>query len=76
MTSIRIRAVIEFDGELHLSNLPCRRGDQVEAIVILPEGATEQQRRAARQRLVEHARSSSFRSAGPYPSREELHERA
>ena len=75
MASIRIRAVIECDGELHLSNLPCRKGDEVEAIVILPEKAAEQRREIARQRLVEHARSSGFRSVGPYPSREELHER-
>lgn len=76
MASIRVRAVIEADGELHLSNLPCRKGDEVEAIVILPEEATEPQRKAARQRLLEHARSSGFHSAGPYPSRDELHERA
>lgn len=74
MSSIRIRAVIEKDGELRISDLPCRKGDQVEAIVFVPE-AVEPRREAARRALVEHARSSNFRSSGPYPSRDELHER-
>ncbi len=37
MNSIRIRTVVETDGELHVANLPCRKGDQVEAIVMLPD---------------------------------------
>jgi hypothetical protein len=32
-------------------------------------------REAARQRFLEHARASTFRSTGPYPTRDELHER-
>lgn len=76
MNSIRIKTVIETDGELHVSNLPCRKGDEVEAIVILPDHAANEQRKAARQRFLERAGASAFRSCGPYPSRDELHERA
>ena len=37
MRAIRITTVVEKDGELHLSQLPCRKGDSVEAIVLLPD---------------------------------------
>ena len=75
MNRIHVKTVVETDGELHLSNLPCRKGDEVEAIILVPEAAAASERRAARDRFLQRARSSGFRSACPYPSRDELHER-
>ena len=83
MNAVRVQKTVEADGELHLTELPCRRGDKVEAIIlILPpssHSATDPKREKARAAAVEQfltlARSSSFRSAGPYPARDELHER-
>jgi len=75
MRTIHVKTVAETDGELRLSNLPVHKGDAVEAIVLMPDGMTDERRRGAREDFLEHARSSSFCSSGPYPSREELHER-
>lgn len=82
MNAVRVETTVEADGELHLTELPCRRGDKVEAIVRALEPAsspTDEKREKARAAAVEQflalARSSSFRSAGPYPTRDELHER-
>ena len=33
MACIHVRTVVSVDGELHLANLPCRKGDEVEAVV-------------------------------------------
>jgi uncharacterized protein (UPF0218 family) len=74
MSCIHIRTVISVDGELHLANLPCRKGDEVDAVVSFGQ-PSQPQGGAARQRLIEHARSSQFYSSGPYPTREELHGR-
>ncbi len=76
VSSIRIRTVVETDGELHVRNLPCRKGDEVEAIVMLPDHPTDEQCMAAKQRFLDRARSSQLKSPGKYPSREELHERS
>ena len=75
MRTIHVKTVAEADGELHLSNVPVHKGDAVEAIVLVPDGMNDDRRRRAREDFLEHARSSSFCSSGPYPSREELHER-
>lgn len=83
MNAVRVEKTVESDGELHLSELPCRRGDKVEAIILILEAASqptvEAEKEKARAEAVEQflllARSSSFRSAGPYPARDELHER-
>ena len=76
MTSIQVEATIETDGELHLTELPCRKGDRVQAIVMILGSPPEQARRdEARERFLALARASTFRSTGAYPSREELHER-
>lgn len=83
MNAVRVEATIESDGELHLTELPCRRGDKVEAIVLVLEPASrsaagverEKVRAAALEQFLALARSSSFRSTGPYPTRDELHER-
>ena len=76
MTPIRVETTIETDGELHLSHLPCRKGDRVEAIVrVVETPERETQRREAVEHFLALARASKFRSLGPYPSRDELHER-
>lgn len=88
MNAMKIETTIQVDGELHLTRLPVRKGDRVEAILLClqdsaagkkPEGgdekAPENEREAARAEFLELAKSSKFRSTGPYPSREELHER-
>jgi hypothetical protein len=83
MDAVRVGTTVEADGELHLTDLPCRRGDKVEAIVLILEqssrsalnGEREKARAAALAQYLALARSSAFRSAGPYPTRDELHER-
>ena len=82
MNAVRVETTIQADGELHLTDLPCRRGDKVEAIVLVlepsrpaPDGEREKARAAALDQFLVLARSSTFRSAGPYPTRDELHER-
>ena len=75
MTSVRIETVVESNGELHLSHLPYQKGDRVEALITLRSPIDEQAEDAARQRFLERARRSQFCSFGPYPNRDELHER-
>jgi hypothetical protein len=83
MDAIRVQTTVETDGELRLTELPCRRGDKVEAIVLIlgqssraaPNGEREKERADALDRFLALARSSSFHSAGPYPMRDDLHER-
>jgi hypothetical protein len=75
MNPIHVETTIESDGVLHIANLPCRKGDRVEAIIVLPEQNEPSSQQAARQRFLTRARQSTFRSSSPYPSREELHER-
>jgi hypothetical protein len=83
MNAVRVETTVESDGELHLTELPCRRGDKVEAIVLILEPVSqraadinrEKTRAAAVEQFLALARSSTFRSAGPYPTRQELHER-
>ena len=80
MLATRIETTVQADGELHLTQLPCRKGDRVEAIILVLDNGVdateaEMKREDARQRFLEQARASKFRSTGPYPSRDELHER-
>jgi len=83
MNAVRIETMVEADGELHLKDLPCRRGDKVEAIVLVLEPSAgpvldtqrERARAAALEQFLTLARSSAFRSAGAYPTRDELPER-
>jgi hypothetical protein len=75
MNPIRIETTIESDGVLHIANLPCHKGDHVEAIILLQQQTAASARQTARQRFLNRARQSSFRSPAPYPAREELHER-
>jgi hypothetical protein len=37
MHAVRVEMAVEADGELHLTHLPCRRGDEVEAIIVMLE---------------------------------------
>ncbi|MGH7170700.1 MAG: hypothetical protein ACRELG_10515 [Gemmataceae bacterium] len=84
MNAVRVETTVEADGELCLTELPCRRGDKVEAIILILEAASrpaadaekEKARAAAVEQFLALARSSPFRSAGPYPTRDELHERS
>jgi hypothetical protein len=76
MNAVRIETTVQADGELHLTDLPCRRGDKVEAIVLIFGTPTEEKvREEARQQFLALARASKFRSTGTYPTRDELHER-
>ncbi len=87
MNAIRIETTIQTDGELHLMHLPCRKGDRVEAIVLVLNDAAEEKipsdlageerkRQEALEQFLALARASRFRSSGPYPTRDELHERS
>ena len=75
MNPIHVEATIESDGILHISDLPCRRGDRVEAVLVISQQNESSLHLAARQRFLARVRQSHFRSSTPYPSREELHER-
>lgn len=80
MNAVRIETTIQADGELHLTDLPCQKGDRVEAIVLVLDTAAangadaEARRRAALERFQARADASRFCSAGPYPARDELYE--
>ena len=82
MNAIRVETTIEQDGELHLKNIPCRKGDRVEAIVLVLEpplgpsdNSDNEERRQAAEDFLKHARASKARSTGPYPKRDELYDR-
>jgi hypothetical protein len=75
MNPIHIETTIESDGILHIANLPCRKGDRVEAIIVLPQQNESSLQDAAKQRFLTRTRQSQLKSSGTYPSREELHER-
>jgi hypothetical protein len=76
MKAVKLQASVETDGELHLTGLPCQKGNRVEVIVLITDETTEKEREQALQRFLAHARASTFKSEGPYPSRDELHERS
>jgi hypothetical protein len=73
MTSIRVSAIVQADGEVHFTELPCRAGDEVEAILFLPAKAGA--RLEAKARFLARAGDSRLSSGGSYPTRDELHER-
>ena len=75
MRAIKLQMFVEQDGELHLTGLPCKKGDQLEVILLFEDQPTEVERQEALRRFQEHARKANFQSPGPYPSRDELHER-
>ena len=76
MNAFKIQSVVETDGELHLTGLPCRKGNRLEVIVLITDEKTEAEREEALQRFMAGARASTFKSEGPYPTRDELHERS
>jgi len=58
MNAFRVQKTVEADGELHLTELPCRRGDKVEAVIrILPPSSshsmTDSEREKTRAAAVE-----------------------
>lgn len=75
MRSVRVEAVAHEDGEIHLSDLPCRKGDRVKAIVWFHQPDDVKTRQEARERFLARARASRFRSVEAYPSRDQLHDR-
>jgi hypothetical protein len=75
MQAVKTQAWIETDGELHLKGLPCKKGTAVEVIILIPKQPTEEERQEALKGMKELADQMQFRSTGPYPSRDELHER-
>jgi hypothetical protein len=56
MNAVRVETTVDADGELHLTELPCPRGDKVEAIVLILEQpsrpATDAERDKARAAVV------------------------
>jgi hypothetical protein len=72
--SITITGVVK--NGVVVPNAPLPEGAQVEIRVNDgPEGERERARAAALDQFLALARSSPFCSAGPYPTRDELHER-
>ncbi len=75
MQAIKTHAWIKADGDLHLEGLPCKKDTYVEVIVLIPDQPTEEERQQALKHLQELSDQMKFRSTGPYPTRDELHER-
>jgi hypothetical protein len=75
MKTLRIETIVEKEGELHFTDLSFRKDDRVEAIITLFSKNDEKVRAEALRSFIERAEHSKFRSIGPYPSRDELHER-
>jgi len=82
MNAVKVETTVQTDGELHLKGLPCRQGDKVEAIVLVLEPARSsasggaQAQAMALEEFLTLARASPFCSTGPYPDRDQLHERS
>jgi|KBSSwiStaDraftv2_1062776.scaffolds.fasta_scaffold502337_3 hypothetical protein len=53
MEAVRLQRVIEKDGELLLTDLPCKKGQQVEVIVLSEPLASPQLQRLTAKRLLE-----------------------
>ena len=41
MIATKIEMTVQNDGELHLTQLPCRKGDRVEAIILVLENGVD-----------------------------------
>ena len=41
MIATKIETTVQNDGELHLTQLPCRKGDRVEAIILVLENGVD-----------------------------------
>ncbi len=75
MNAVRVEAVVESDGILHITDLPYHKGDRVEAVIVLSGETKDRTQELARQRFLDRARRSQVRSSGPFPSRDAIHER-
>jgi hypothetical protein len=53
MEAVRLQRVIEKDGELLLTNLPCKKGQHVEVIVLSEPPASPQLQQLTAKRLLE-----------------------
>ena len=53
MGAVRLQRVIEKDGELLLTDLPCKKGQQVEVIILSEPLASPQLQRLTAKRLLE-----------------------
>ena len=76
MSRITVKAVVqEADAEIVTTGLPKPQGDEIEAVLEVKDPVDrDKERQAALERLLESSRKSTFRSNGPYPTRDELHE--
>jgi hypothetical protein len=73
MNALTIEATIEKDGELHLTKLPLRKWDRVEATVRLKPEVDQQkldEEEAALEEFLALAEASTFCSEGRYPTRD------
>lgn len=75
MTKNRIETVVENDGELHLRQLPCMKGDRISAVVTIASKSESRHQEIARQNYLALARESTFSSTLSYPTRDALHAR-
>ena len=75
MTSVKVRAQATSDGEVKLSGLPFAEGVWVDALVSVVEEPRKSAVLKARRAWAEMARASRLKTEGPYPTRDELHER-
>ena len=53
MEALRLRRTVKTDGEIHLTGLPCRKGQQVEMIVFIEAPETESRPSLTARELVE-----------------------
>jgi hypothetical protein len=53
MEAVRLQRIIEKDGELLLTELPCKKGQRVEVIVLAEPPASPQPSRLTAKRLLE-----------------------
>jgi hypothetical protein len=77
MITFRISADVKDDRRVVLTLPPEVPTGQADLVVTVDSQGAEREtmRAAALDQYLKLARSSSFRSAGPYPTRDELHER-
>ena len=68
MNAVRIETTILTDGELHLTRLPCRQGDRVEAVVLILEDGQAGESNA----VQENVRAAPPTPGAPPPSLEEV----
>ena len=83
MIAVKVETTVQNDGELHLTHLPCRKGDRVEAIILLLDAAVQENnlphgkpdRRTIWDAVEQLWRHSSIDSQGDRLTRDQRHER-